>query len=80
MIDPHKQVEFGDVFAWGDNSFGQLGTGNTESCNSATYLDTIPDKAFAAKIVAGEKHTIIIVTGTSNLVVSFVKLSRFQSL
>jgi len=54
--------EYGDVFAWGDNSCGQLGTGNTENSSSAVYLDTLPENAFAAKVAAGERHSIILVT------------------
>lgn len=62
----YQKIEFGDVFAWGDNSFGQLGTGNLVSSSSAVYLETLPDNAFAAKLVGGEKHTLVLVTGTTN--------------
>jgi alpha-tubulin suppressor-like RCC1 family protein len=56
----------GDVFAWGQNSFGQIGTGGTSSSVNLPTQVTVLDKATA--IAAGGGHglalrTDLVVTG-----------------
>lgn len=69
--------EYGDVFAWGNNAFGQLGTGNTENSSGAVYLDTLPERAFAAKAAAGERHTFILVTEYNRF--DTINLSKYKA-
>ena len=45
----------GSVFCWGDNSYGQLGTGNTEPHLTPTIVDNLGPPALS--IVAGSLHS-----------------------
>lgn len=44
----------GNVFCWGDNSYGQLGIGNTVPRLTPTVIDNLPP---ALSIVAGAQHS-----------------------
>jgi alpha-tubulin suppressor-like RCC1 family protein len=53
-------LETGDLLCWGDNGFGQLGTGDTTSLLSPSAPLAFPD-AFAPKtLVLGNQHTCAI--------------------
>jgi alpha-tubulin suppressor-like RCC1 family protein len=55
----------GDVFCWGSNNSGQLGTGNKESKSRPTKIDTSDLKATRSTtaVSAGKNHTCAVVEG-----------------
>jgi alpha-tubulin suppressor-like RCC1 family protein len=50
----------GGLKCWGDNTFGQLGTGNT---TNGQVFDTFPANSGVSNVAAGEHHTCAIVNG-----------------
>jgi alpha-tubulin suppressor-like RCC1 family protein len=52
----------GKVLAWGDNQFGELGTGNKKSSNVPVYVH-LPKIAHIVSIAAGEYHGLALTRG-----------------
>lgn len=48
----------GDLFVWGNGSFGVLGTGDTNNVDTPKCLNTL-DKIAVVDVVTGEKHACI---------------------
>jgi len=55
-------TKFGDLFAWGNNAFGQLGLGHTNNINLPEFVDTLPERKFVIQAVGGEKHSVFLVS------------------
>ena len=53
--------ETGKVWAWGDNSSGQLGLGHTRPTASPTAVTGLPGRA--VQVVAGEQHSAALMAG-----------------
>lgn len=54
----------GNVFAWGDNSFGQLGI------NSGTTQNTVPSQVYSVNLLAGKTVVAIAAGGNHSLVLT----------
>ncbi len=51
------QTVYGPIYLWGDNSYGQLGTGDYTAYNTPQYV--YPGGG-AIAVAAGERHTVIV--------------------
>src|SRR5438093_9036672 len=56
VIPAHAQGSPGTVWAWGDNSHGQFGTGNRNSSS----IPVITDAYFQTAISGGGQHSLIL--------------------
>ena len=53
----------GDVYCWGDNTHGQLGTGNTTSSIQPVRVNFPVSPAAATDVSVGDNHTCAVVNG-----------------
>lgn len=49
----------GEVYSWGSNSYGQLGSGDN-SFRSTPYLIKLPPKTKIVQIAAGSNHSVLL--------------------
>jgi alpha-tubulin suppressor-like RCC1 family protein len=53
----------GDLYAWGWNSFGQLGDASLAMGSASPQLIALPNGARAAAVAAGSLHSLVLTTG-----------------
>jgi len=58
---------YGDLFAWGNNAFGQLALGHLNSVNIPEFVDTMPERKFVIQAVGGEKHSVFLIADVNLL-------------